>query len=199
MKIVLATRNRKKVEEIQRILQGADVSLATLDDFPDCPDVVEDGKTFRQNAIKKAKAIAKCTGMTAIADDSGLEVYALNKMPGVFSARYAGENADDRKNTEKLLYNMKGLTGNERDARFACCIALSFSDGSIKTFTGFVKGTIANEPKGSNGFGYDPVFIPDNYTKTFAEMTDKEKDSLSHRAKAIKKLYKHIRELLQCL
>jgi XTP/dITP diphosphohydrolase len=195
MKIVLATRNRKKVEEIGRIFRGYDVRFLALDSFPGCPEVEEDGKTFRQNAVKKAVSTAEFTGCPAIADDSGLEVAALGRAPGVYSARYAGEDADDRKNLTKLLRQMKGLEGSDRQARFVCCIALALPDGRSKTFTGYAKGEIGKKPKGFNGFGYDPVFYPAGYERTFAEMSDAEKDRLSHRGKALAKLYIYLKKL----
>ena len=183
MEIVLATRNKKKVEEIKRITTGLDVSISTLDDFPGCPDVVEDGATFEENAIKKAVTVREYTGKPALADDSGLEVYALNGAPGTLSARYAGEGADDRKNVEKLLSDMGSL--GRREARFVCCLALALSDGSVTIFEGHTEGTIGTEPRGVSGFGYDPVFYPRGYDRTFAEISDQEKDTLSHRGKAL--------------
>ena len=192
MNIVLATRNKKKVEEIKRIVAGMPISLYTLNDFPGCPEVEEDGKTFEENAVKKAKAVSDYTNMPALADDSGLEVYALDGAPGVLSARYAGENTDDRKNLEKLLNEMRLVPDGKRGARFACCIALVFPDGMAETFTGYSEGSIGREPKGSNGFGYDPVFYPAGCKKTFAEMADAEKDSLSHRGAALKKLHEYL-------
>ncbi len=194
MNIVLATRNRKKVEEIGRIFRGYDVRFLPVDSFPGCPEVEEDGKTFRQNAVKKAVSIAQFTGCLAIADDSGLEVKALAGAPGVFSARYAGEGADDRKNLRKLLREMKGLEGAERQARFVCCIAIALPDGKVKTFTGHAEGEIGEKSRGYNGFGYDPVFYPAGHHRTFAEMSDAEKDSLSHRGKALKKLYIYLKK-----
>ena len=200
MNIVLATRNKKKVEEIKRIVKDMPISVYSLDDFPDCPEVVEDGKTFEENAVKKARAVSSHTNMPALADDSGLEVYALDGEPGVLSARYAGENADDRKNTEKLLNEMRSVPDGKRGARFACCIALAFPagdlalrDGKAETFTGYSEGSIGREPKGSNGFGYDPVFYPAGCKRTFAEMDDEEKDSLSHRGAALKKLHEYLK------
>src|SRR4030066_2196886 len=141
MNIVLATRNKKKAEEMKKILeQGAmsSVNIFTLNDFPECPDVKEDGNTFEENAIKKTVHASKCTGMTAIADDSGLEVDALNGAPGVFSARYAGEFADDRANLEKLLKEMEHIPYEKRSARFVCCIAI-VCRGDVQTFFGYVK------------------------------------------------------------
>ncbi len=193
MIIVLATRNKKKVEEISRIFEGYDVSFVTVDSFPGCPEVEEDGKTFRQNAVKKAVSIAKYTGCPAIADDSGLEVMALRRAPGVFSARYAGENADDRRNLMKLLWQMREMEGEDRRARFVCCIAFALPDGKYKTFTGYAEGKIAKKPKGFNGFGYDPVFYPSGRRRTFAEMSDSEKDAISHRGKALGKLFNYLK------
>jgi XTP/dITP diphosphohydrolase len=195
MNIVLATRNKKKVEEISRIFTGYDVRFLTLDSFPGCPEVEEDGTTFRQNAVKKAVSIAKFTGCPAIADESGLEVRALRGAPGIFSARYAGEGADDRKNLIKLLREMRRLKDEDRQARFVCCIAMALPDGRRKTFTGYAEGRIGGKPKGFNGFGYDPVFYPAGHDRTFAEMTDAEKDRLSHRGKALRKLYIYLKKL----
>ncbi|TAL25170.1 MAG: XTP/dITP diphosphatase [Nitrospirae bacterium] len=192
MNIVLATRNKKKIEEIRRITAGMQITLFTLDDFSDCPEVEEDGKTFEENAVKKAKAVSGYTNMPALADDSGLEVYALNNAPGVFSARYAGEGSGDAANTKKLLADMSSAPDEKRGARFACCIALAFPDRTTETFLGYSEGSIGREPRGSNGFGYDPVFYPRGHKKTFAEMADEEKDSLSHRGAALKKLQEYL-------
>jgi len=192
LNIVLATRNKKKVEEIKRIVKDMPVTIYTLDDFPECPKVEEDGKTFEENAVKKARAVSKYTKMPALADDSGLEVYALDGAPGVFSARYAGEGADDRKdikNYEKLLKEMNSLPDDKRIGRFVCVIALAFPDSRVETFSGYAEGLIGKKPKGANGFGYDPVFYPKGHGRTFAEMSDKEKDLLSHRGVALGRLY----------
>lgn len=206
MKIVIASKNKKKIEEIKRIIEkkhSQDQSeskepfhlrILTLNDFPECPDIIEDGETFEANAVKKAITVAKYTGMPALADDSGLEVYALNGAPGVLSARYAGEDSDDKRNIEKLLYEMRFFTGNKRKARFVCSVALAYPDGSKKTFFGSVEGTIGTEPKGTGGFGYDPVFYPDRYSKTFSELDDDKKDAISHRGKALRKAYQYLRE-----
>jgi XTP/dITP diphosphohydrolase len=197
MVIVLATRNRKKVEEMKRMFEGYDITFQTLDAFPDCPEVVEDGKTFRANALKKAVAVARSTGCPALADDSGLEVDELGGEPGVFSARYAGADADDSRNVKKVLREMKHLKEiKERKARFVCCIALALPDGKYKTFTGHVNGLLGEKPKGQNGFGYDPIFYPHGYARTFAEMSDAEKDALSHRGKAMRKLCKYLKTIL---
>jgi len=197
MTIVLATTNKKKVGEIKRMFAGVPIRFLTLDQFPDCPEVVEDGKTFRANAIKKALSVAKFTGYPAVADDSGLEVIALGGAPGVFSARYAGDKAKDSENVKKLLRGMRALTEvRDREARFVCCIAFATPDGKYRTFTGDVRGIIGGKQKGFNGFGYDPVFYPEGHDKTFAQMADQEKDRLSHRGRAMKKLYRYLKGML---
>jgi XTP/dITP diphosphohydrolase len=196
MDIVLATRNKKKIEEIKRITEGMAISIFTLDDFPGCPDVEEDGATFEENAVKKAVTVARYTGKAALADDSGLEVYALDGAPGTLSARYAGECTDDRRNIEKLLYEMRSFVGEKRRARFVCCTALALPDGSVNTFYGYSEGRIGTEPKGLDGFGYDPIFYPDGYSKTFAEMSSEEKDAISHRGKALRDVQQCLREKL---
>jgi XTP/dITP diphosphohydrolase len=188
MELVVATRNKKKIEEIRRILKGIPVVLHTLDDFPGCPEVVEDADSFMGNAVKKASAVSQYTKKPSLSDDSGLEVYALNGAPGVFSARYAGEDADDVKNLGKLLSEMSGIEEGKRGARFVCCIALAFPDGRIEAFEGTAEGRIGRRPRGSNGFGYDPVFYPEGHRRTVAEMSADEKDALSHRGKALEKL-----------
>jgi XTP/dITP diphosphohydrolase len=193
MNIVLATRNKKKVEEIKKILgpMGTASKIYTLDDFPAVEDVVEDRDTFEANAVKKAREIAGATGMTALADDSGLEVDALDRAPGVYSARYAGDDADDRANNDKLLHALKDIPEEKRGAQFVCCIALA-SGKDIRTFTGYVKGRIGTEPRGASGFGYDPLFYPEGSNRTFAEMSDKEKNMISHRANALRELQKYL-------
>lgn len=195
MDIVLATRNKKKIEEMKRIIANLSISIRTLDDFPGCPEVEEEGITFEENAVKKALTVAQYTGKPSIADDSGLEVYALNGAPGTLSARYAGGDANDRRNIEKLLFEMRSIADEKRGARFVCCIALAFPDGKVKTFTGYVEGRIGREPRGAHGFGYDPLFYPQGHGRTFAEITDNEKDALSHRGKALNELQKYLREV----
>lgn len=195
MEIVLATRNKKKVEEIRRITAGMEISIFTPDDFPGCPDVLEDGATFDENAVKKAVTVARYTGKPALADDSGLEVYALNGAPGTLSARYAGEGADDRENVQKLLGEMRNA--EQRGARFVCSIAFALPDGSATIFRGYAEGTIGRKPKGPYGFGYDPIFYPDGYEKTFAEMSDEEKDRLSHRGNALREFLGFIKQKMK--
>lgn len=190
--LVIATRNKEKAEEIKRILYGLPIAFYTLDDFAGCPGVKEDADTFKGNAVKKAIAVAEYTKKPSIADDSGLEVYALNGAPGVLSARYAGEDADDRKNLEKVLYEMEDVEEGKRGGRFVCVIALAFPDGKVLVFEGYAEGSIGREPKGFNGFGYDPVFYPKGYDRTFAEMSADEKDSLSHRGMALKEFREYV-------
>ncbi|MCE5312589.1 MAG: RdgB/HAM1 family non-canonical purine NTP pyrophosphatase [Nitrospiraceae bacterium] len=194
MDIVLATRNAKKIEEIRRMMSGIRVNILSLADF-DCPDVQEDADTFEGNAIKKAVAISKCTGHAAVSDDSGLEVDALGGLPGIYSARYAGDGADDASNVRKLLAAMQNVPNESRGARFVCCIALALTDGSIYTFEGEVKGSIALNPEGSSGFGYDPVFYPAGHGITFARMDAGQKDSMSHRRAALEKLKAHLKKI----
>jgi XTP/dITP diphosphohydrolase len=197
MKIVLATHNKKKVEEIRRITVDLPVSILSLDDYPDCPETVEDKDTFEGNAVKKAVEVCQCTGKIALADDSGLEVDALGGAPGVYSARYAGGAGDgqDVRNYEKLLADIKDVPDGKRGGRFVCCLALAFPDGTVKTFFGYAKGSIRREPKGNTGFGYDPVFVPEGGKSTFGEMPPEEKDKLSHRGKAIEKLAEFVHRL----
>lgn len=192
MEIVIATRNPKKIEEIRRMLAGSALSILTLGDFPDCPEVEEDGESFEANALKKAVAVSRYTGKAALADDSGLEVDALAGAPGVHSARYAGEGADDRKNLEKLLDDLRPIVPERRTARYVCCIALAFPDGRTETAFGYVEGRIGTEPRGSNGFGYDPVFYPEGHDRTFGEMGDDEKDRISHRGRALRELARYL-------
>lgn len=193
MDIVLATRNKKKIAEMRRITKNLSISIFSLDDFPGCTEVIEDGVTFEENATKKAVATAEYTGKAALADDSGLEVNALNGAPGIFSARYAGEDTNDKMNVEKLLYEMRLVGVEHRGARFVCCIALALPDGGIHTFHGYADGAIGTESKGFRGFGYDPVFYPEGHSRTFAEMGDEEKDALSHRGKALREFQAFLR------
>ena len=199
MDIVLATRNKKKVEEIRRISVGLPITVLSLDDFPHCPEVDEDRDTFEGNASKKALEIARCTGKTALSDDSGLEVDALDGRPGVHSARFAPDasSGNDPRNYQKLLKDLDNVPDGKRSARFVCCLALANADGTVKTFLGNVEGTITREPRGERGFGYDPVFVPAGRERTFAEMSASEKDVLSHRGKAIEKFAEFLRALLK--
>ncbi len=193
MEIVIATRNKRKLEEMRRIGRGWAIAFLSLDDFPDCPPVDEDGETFEANAVKKALSVSAWTGKHAVADDSGLEVDALGGAPGVRSARYAGPHSGDRENLEKLLNELRSVEGEQRGARFVCSVAFAAPGGSVKTFRGTVRGRIGTEPLGENGFGYDPVFYPEGHLRTFAEMSDAEKDAISHRGKALRDLGQYLR------
>lgn len=187
MELLLATRNKNKIIEMTAFLKKLGLKIRSLEDFPDVPDVVEDGKTFEENAAKKAVACAKHTGMLTLADDSGLMVDALRGAPGVKSHRYAGPNATDFENNMKLLDEMKNVAFNDRTAQFICCIAIANSNGLIRTVTGKCEGIILTEPRGREGFGYDPLFMKSDYKKTFAELSLEIKNRISHRAAALEK------------
>jgi XTP/dITP diphosphohydrolase len=191
-KVVLASRNAHKVDEVSRILAavGADIELIGMDQYPDVPDVIEDGATFAQNAALKAEAAARATGLPSIADDSGLCVDALNGMPGVLSARWSGAHGQDRENLELVLAQIGDVPEERRGAQFMCAAALALPprpDGAVevRVVEGVVDGTLLREPVGSGGFGYDPIFVPYGETRTTAEMTPEEKDALSHRGRAL--------------
>ena len=184
--IVISTGNAHKLEEIGAILKDLDYNIHSLKDVNlDNLEIEENGKTFEHNALIKARTVAKLTNMITIADDSGLEVDAIGKKPGIYSSRYAGENATDAENREKLLKALKNTAASHRTARFVCCIAVVFPDGKEFVVRGTCEGTIAFEEKGDNGFGYDSLFIVDNYNKTFAELPSSIKYAISHRAKAL--------------
>ena len=186
MTIVLATRNQGKLKEFQEILKNFPVEIKSLQDFGPIPEVVEDGRTFDDNAYKKASFTAKVLGIPAIADDSGLVVEALDGAPGVYSARYAGENATDQDNIQKLLKELEGKTN--RRAAFECVISIAVPSGPALTYEGRCEGEIISEPRGEGGFGYDPVFYYPEFGKTFAEADMAEKNSISHRGKALAEL-----------
>jgi len=192
MELVIATTNQGKLKEIREILKGLDVKVKSLADYPGCPDVTEDGETFRENALKKAREVAAHTGRLTLADDSGLMVDALDGAPGVYSARFAGNGADDIKNNKKLLKMLKDTPDKERGAKFVCVLALVGPDGVEKVLKGVVKGRIAHGMRGARGFGYDPLFYYAPARMTFAEMGPEEKNKVSHRAKALKKLKEYL-------
>lgn len=184
MRIVVATRNRGKLEELSGMLSPMGVEVKSMDDYPHIPDVLEDGKTFEENAIKKARAVAEATGEIALADDSGLEVDLLGGAPGVYSARFAGEERDDRANNEKLLRLLAGAPREKRGAAFRCVVALAQPGGWVFTTEGACRGVIGDRPEGEGGFGYDPLFIVPELGKTFAQLDMETKNSISHRGKA---------------
>jgi XTP/dITP diphosphohydrolase len=192
--LVLATRNKGKTAEIKDLLKGLPIDLKNLDDFGPIPEVVEDGETFDDNAYKKASFTSRVLGLPAIADDSGLVVNALDGAPGVYSARYAGENASDSDNNAKLLEDMKGVT--DRSAAFECVISIAIPTGPALTYTGRCEGTIVETPSGQSGFGYDPLFLSTQSGKTFAELSIEEKSEISHRGRAFAEVAKEFDKIL---
>jgi len=188
MQIVIATRNANKLREISQILKVEEVEFLSLSDFPDCPEVEETGKTFADNALLKAQTAAYQTGCWALADDSGLEVDALQGRPGVHSARYAGVETDPVKNIQKLLAELNGLPPEKRTARFVCAMALVSNHNRAYFTEGKIEGLITDQPRGHNGFGYDPVFLLPGSGKTMAQLSPEEKNSISHRTLALKKI-----------
>jgi len=185
MKLVLATRNHGKIREMAEILAPLNIEVLSMDAFPDFPEVEEDGETFLENAVKKARVTAQATGEIALADDSGLEVDCLDGRPGVHSARFAGEPKDDRANNEKLLSLMVDVPPERRTARFRCAIAVVTPGGEVHTTDGICEGVIIREPRGGGGFGYDPLFYLRQYGKTFAELDLATKNKISHRGRAL--------------
>jgi len=196
MKIILATNNENKVAEIGAILGAFGIAVERAASAGGAPEVEEDGATFAENALTKARAGARQFGAPAIADDSGLEIPALDGRPGVFSARYAGPGCSYADNNRKLLGEMADLGGDERRGRFVCAAALAFPDGREYAVEGELFGTITAEPRGAGGFGYDPVFVPDGHGRTLAEMTADEKNAISHRRRAFEKMAGVMRNLV---
>jgi XTP/dITP diphosphohydrolase len=190
--IVIASRNEGKIKEIKNALHGMDIEFLSLADFPDIPDVEEDGSTFDDNAMKKAQAVFEHVKITTLADDSGLEVKHLQNQPGVRSKRYAGENATDEQNNDKLLKELDGIDIDNRRARFRSVIVLYNSLLNNISFEGKCDGYVIEERKGLNGFGYDPLFVPEGYTKTFAELDLVTKNKISHRGRALRNLRNYI-------
>jgi XTP/dITP diphosphohydrolase len=193
-KILFATKNVGKLKEVKAMLEGIDVSLFSLSDYPDIPEIVEDGVTFLDNALKKAKVVSAHTGEIVIADDSGIEIDFLGGKPGVFSSRYSGPDATDESNIEKLLMELKGAPLNKRGATFRCVLVLYKPDGRFESFEGKWRGKIGYEPAGDKGFGYDPVFVAPEFGVTAAELSPEIKNSVSHRALAFAKLKKSLQE-----
>ena len=185
VRLVLATRNNGKVRELEELLKDFQVEVLSLEEYPDFPEVDEDGVTFQENAIKKAKETAAYTGLVALADDSGLEVDYLNGQPGVYSARFAGEPKDDQSNNEKLLKLLDGVTTEKRSARFRCVAAVAVPEGPVYTADGVCEGVIGVNLRGEKGFGYDPLFYLPEYDKTFAELDLSIKNKISHRGRAL--------------
>jgi len=197
-KIVLATANTHKVIEFQRILNELlpDLELVAASQFPGVPEIEETGSTFAENALIKARAINEFTNLPALADDSGLVVEALNGAPGIFSARYAGINADDKANVMKLLNEIKGLDQSLLSAKFECSIALVDKSQDLELLVdGQMPGQVIKEVRGENGFGYDPIFVPQGLTKTSSELSDADKDKISHRGIALRKMSMILKQL----
>ena len=197
-RLVLATRNQGKIRELRRILAdaGIDVELVGTEAFEGLPDVPETGSTFAANALIKARAIAAHTGLPAVADDSGLCIDALNGMPGIFSARWAGRHGDDEANLDLVLGQLEDVADERRTAQFVCVAALCLPDGTERVVQGELAGRLIRKRRGENGFGYDPIFVPLGDHRTTAEMSAAEKDSISHRGQAFRAMVPILGELL---
>lgn len=197
-RLIVASNNAKKIKEIKQILEKYQIEVVSLKEAGIDIDVEEDGNTFIENSYKKASEIYKIVeGSMVLADDSGLAVDCLNGAPGIYSARFAGEHGNDKKNNEKLLDLLKDKKDEERKAKFICAIALIISNDKVVKVQGEIEGRIIDEERGSNGFGYDPLFYIPKYKMTFAEMDSELKNSISHRAKALKKIEGEIKKLME--
>lgn len=196
-KLLLSTRNLHKRRELEEILKDLDVEVLTLDEVGISAVIEEDGKTFAENAIKKAGIIAKLSGCITLADDSGLVVDALDGAPGIYSARFAGENANDRDNNIKLMELLKEVEVPLRTARFVCTIAVCTPEGKVYTVEGRCEGRIGLHPRGEGGFGYDPLFIPEGYDQSFAELGETVKNRISHRGKALQQAREVLEEVFR--
>lgn len=192
LEILIATNNLGKVKEIKDILDSPEIKILTMKDFPPLPKIEEDGKTYQENAFKKARKISEYTGKICLADDSGLEIDYLKGKPGIYSARW-GNSDEERIN--KVLKLLEGVPINKRNAKFVCVVVLVFPNGKIYMVKEECKGSITFNPKGEHGFGYDPIFLVPEYSKTFAELGDKAKNQISHRGKAMRRMIKIINEL----
>ncbi len=192
MKIVFATKNEGKVREITEMLGSTDITLLSLNHFEFLPEIIEDGNTYLENALKKAKIISEYTGEIVLADDSGLQVDFLGGEPGVYSARYAGEGATDEENNVKLLTKLKDVPREKRTASFFCSLVLYHPGGHYQSFEARWRGLIIDERRGTNGFGYDPIFLSPEWNKTAAELPADIKNTISHRGQAFAKLKSHL-------
>jgi XTP/dITP diphosphohydrolase len=186
--LVVATRNAGKLKEIRHLLEGAGIAVLGLETFPEIPEIEEDGATFAANAAKKAETVAKLTGRPCLADDSGLTVAALNGEPGVHSARYAGVQGDDAANNARLLRELAAVPEDCRQAAFCCVMALSVPGAETTLYEGQVTGRILSAPRGNGGFGYDPLFLVDGFAQTMAELPLAEKNRISHRGQALRRV-----------
>jgi XTP/dITP diphosphohydrolase len=196
LKIIFASRNEGKIKEIKNMLEKMDIELVSLNNYKNVPEIVEDGESFLQNALKKARIVSEITGETVLADDSGLQVDVLGGEPGIHSARYAGDEAKDEENNNKLLEKLKDIPPEKRDAFFCCVLVIYKSDGTYYSFEGKWRGIIIDERRGSNGFGYDPIFYVPKLKKTAAELPPKIKNKVSHRGQAFAKLKESLPEIL---
>ncbi|WP_433506429.1 RdgB/HAM1 family non-canonical purine NTP pyrophosphatase [Pseudonocardia halophobica] len=195
MKILLATRNAGKLVELRRLAEGSGVEVLGLADVPEFPEAPETGATFAENALAKARDAAAATGLPSVADDSGLAVDALNGMPGVLSARWVGRHGDDLANLNLLLGQLADVPDERRGAAFVCAAALVVPDGPEEVVHGEWRGRLVRAPRGSNGFGYDPIFVPEGEERTAAELSPDEKDAASHRGRAFRALLPHLEAL----
>ena len=196
-KVIFATSNAGKMKEVRSILEDLDVEVLSMKEAGVFVDVVEDGTTFEENATIKATSIQKECGEIVLADDSGLEVDFLNKEPGIYSARYMGEDTSYRIKNKSIIDRLEGVEGEDRSARFVCAIAAAFPDGTVEITRGTIEGQIGYEEKGENGFGYDPIFYVPEYGCTTAELTLEQKNEASHRGKALRQMKEIIREKYQ--
>ena len=194
--LVVATTNRGKLREIKQLLKEFDLKITSLADYPDAPEVIEDGKTFAQNALKKAATIALYTGKLTLGEDSGIEIKALGNKPGIYSARFAGPKATDAKNNAKMLRLLRNVPDKKRQARYRCYAALVDGKGIVDIVSGRCSGLITRRARGKNGFGYDPYFLIKRYSKTFGELDPVIKAKISHRARAMKKVKKVLEKYL---
>jgi XTP/dITP diphosphohydrolase len=194
-RLLVASRNAKKLEEMRRILTGGGLEVIGLDDVPPFPEAPETGATFEENALAKARDAMAATGLPAVADDSGIAVDALGGMPGVLSARWAGKAKDDTANLRLVLEQVSDVPDARLTAAFVCVAALARPDGTHVVVRGEWPGTLTREPRGTNGFGYDPIFVPQGETRTSAELEPAEKDTVSHRGRALNQLLPHLRAL----
>lgn len=195
--LIVATTNQGKLKEIKVLLKDLDFKITSLADYPNAPKIIEDGKTFDQNALKKAATIALYTRKLTLGEDSGLEVKALGNQPGIYSARYSGLNATDKKNNLKLLRSLRGIPLDQRQARYRCSAALVDGEGIIDVVSGRCGGLIASRSKGKNGFGYDSLFFLPRYNKTFGELDPLIKSRISHRARALAKIKETLQNYLK--
>jgi XTP/dITP diphosphohydrolase len=195
-RVVLATRNAGKIAELRRILAVYDVDLVGLEAYPSAPEVAETGATFAENALLKAQVVAAATGQVAVADDSGLTVEALGGMPGVLSARWAGRHGDDAANLALVLGQLAEVPDERRGAAFVCAAAAAAPDGRTRVVEALLEGRLVREPRGSGGFGYDPIFLPLGESRTTAQMSPEEKDAISHRGQAFRALAPLLADLL---